>query len=171
MKRRGIGYRPALFVLTAVFGLGPCFAAHAFEVTDQQREACEPDAFRLCSNEIPDIPRVTACMTANKARLSAPCRAVFDSMANANAPARQVHAEAQAEDHARAERQARAERRAQQREEDEDEAEWHPKKHKKEAIRHHKKHEEEAVVHHRRAHHKEVIARRYRHHYYADYDR
>jgi hypothetical protein len=167
MKRRGIGYRPALIVLTALFGLGPCFAAHAFEVTDQQREACEPDAFRLCSNEIPDIPRVTACMTANKARLSAPCRAVFDSMANANAPARQAHAERHAEHHARAERDARAEHRMHMREK---EAEWHHKKHDKEAARYRKEHYEEAARHHR-AHRKEVVARRYRHHYYADYDR
>ncbi len=163
MKRRGIGYRPALIVLTAVFGLGPCFAAHAFEVTEQQREACEPDAFRLCSNEIPDIPRVTACMTANKARLSAPCRAVFNSMANANAPTRQAHVER----HARVEREARAEHRARVREE---EAEWHHKKHNKEAARHHREDYEGATWHHR-VHHKEVVAGRYRHHYYADYDR
>lgn len=54
-------------------------SAGAFEATQEQREACTPDAFRLCSNEIPDIPRVTACMEANKNNLSPACRAVFDA--------------------------------------------------------------------------------------------
>jgi hypothetical protein len=54
-------------------------SAGAFEATQEQREACTPDAFRLCSNEIPDIPRVTACMEANKNNLSPGCRAVFDA--------------------------------------------------------------------------------------------
>lgn len=59
--------------------------AFAFEVTDAQREACTPDAFRLCSAEIPDASRVAACMAAKKAQLSAPCRAVFDAF-NGGAP-------------------------------------------------------------------------------------
>lgn len=93
MNRRGIGYHSARLVLAAVFGLGASVAAHAFEVTDQQREACEPDAFRLCSNEIPDIPRVTACMTANKSRLSPACRAVFNAMESGHATASVQHSE------------------------------------------------------------------------------
>ncbi|HEY1735778.1 MAG TPA: hypothetical protein VGG12_03950 [Methylovirgula sp.] len=69
-------------------------SAVAFEPTQEQREACTPDAFRLCSNEIPDIPRVTACMEANKNNLSPACRVVFDAgtqqsrTAQADAPVR-----------------------------------------------------------------------------------
>ena len=39
---------------------------------------CTGDAFRLCSSEIPDIPRVTACMIKNRASLSPGCRDVMD---------------------------------------------------------------------------------------------
>lgn len=66
-------------VLIAGFGLSAVASARAFEVTAEQREACTADAFRLCSSEIPDIGRVTACMTAKKANLSARCRAVFET--------------------------------------------------------------------------------------------
>lgn len=52
-------------------------AGHAAEATAQQRAACTPDAFRLCSSEIPSIPAVTACMIKNKSNLSAGCKAVF----------------------------------------------------------------------------------------------
>jgi hypothetical protein len=37
-------------------------------------QACTPDAMRLCSDVIPDVPKVTACMKAKYAQLSQPCR-------------------------------------------------------------------------------------------------
>ncbi len=64
-------------LLVAVFALSTMAGARAFEVTDQQRAACTPDAFRLCSSEMPDANRVAACMIAKQASLSVPCRAVF----------------------------------------------------------------------------------------------
>ena len=45
--------------------------------TPEQEQACTGDAFRLCSSDIPDIGRVTACMVRNKSQLSPPCRAQF----------------------------------------------------------------------------------------------
>jgi len=45
--------------------------------TAEQQQACTPDAFRLCSSEIPDIERVRACMVRNKSQLSPQCRAFF----------------------------------------------------------------------------------------------
>lgn len=66
-------------VLIAGFSLSAVASARAFEVTAEQREACTADAFRLCSSEIPDIGRVTACMKAKAASLSARCRAVFQT--------------------------------------------------------------------------------------------
>ena len=45
--------------------------------TPEQEQACTGDAFRLCSAEIPDVGRVTACMVAKKDQLSPPCRAQF----------------------------------------------------------------------------------------------
>jgi hypothetical protein len=45
--------------------------------TPEQQQACQPDAMRLCSEFIPDVDRITACMVKNRIRLSPPCRAVF----------------------------------------------------------------------------------------------
>jgi hypothetical protein len=45
--------------------------------TPEQEQACTSDAFRLCSSEIPDVGRVTACMVAKKSQLSPACRAQF----------------------------------------------------------------------------------------------
>jgi hypothetical protein len=39
---------------------------------------CTGDAFRLCSSEIPNIPKITACMHKKRASLSTGCRAVMD---------------------------------------------------------------------------------------------
>jgi hypothetical protein len=50
-------------------------AGHAY--TPEQEQACTGDAFRLCSSEIPDISRVTACMVAKKSQLSPACRSQF----------------------------------------------------------------------------------------------
>jgi hypothetical protein len=45
--------------------------------TPEQQQACQPDAFRLCGPEIPDVDRVTACMIRHRAELSPPCRVFF----------------------------------------------------------------------------------------------
>ena len=50
---------------------------HAY--TQEEQQACQPDAFRLCSAEIPDVDRVTACMIARKSQLSPECRRFFRS--------------------------------------------------------------------------------------------
>lgn len=54
------------------------FAAHAGEATAEQRNACMPDAFRLCSSHIPNIEAITTCMRTNKSKLSPACKLVFD---------------------------------------------------------------------------------------------
>jgi hypothetical protein len=45
--------------------------------TADERRACMGDAFRVCSDAIPDRDRVAACMIKNKSQLGAPCRAVI----------------------------------------------------------------------------------------------
>jgi hypothetical protein len=50
-------------------------ASHAYTFEEQQ--ACSGDAFRLCSSEIPDVERVTACMVQNREQLSPGCRVFF----------------------------------------------------------------------------------------------
>ncbi|WP_315724688.1 MULTISPECIES: hypothetical protein [unclassified Bradyrhizobium] len=49
----------------------------AYAYTAEQEQACTGDAFRLCSSDIPNVDRVTACMVRRKAELSPPCRAQF----------------------------------------------------------------------------------------------
>ena len=51
-------------------------ASFAFSAEAQQM--CSGDAFRLCSAEIPNIPRITACMVKNRSQLSSGCRVVLD---------------------------------------------------------------------------------------------
>ncbi|WP_375786020.1 hypothetical protein ACE10Z_42645 [Bradyrhizobium sp. Pha-3] len=51
-------------------------ASFAFSAEAQQM--CSGDAFRLCSAEIPNIPRITACMVRNRPQLSSGCRVVLD---------------------------------------------------------------------------------------------
>jgi hypothetical protein len=45
--------------------------------TPEQRWACEQDAFKFCGNEIPNVPRITTCMSKNIKKLSPACRAQF----------------------------------------------------------------------------------------------
>jgi hypothetical protein len=45
--------------------------------TPEQRRACRHDAFKFCGKEIPDVPRITACMKRNLKKLSPACRAQF----------------------------------------------------------------------------------------------
>jgi hypothetical protein len=59
----------------AAFGLALTFAslpAAAQEWTAQQRAACKPDAMRLCNRYIPDVRRVSACMSAYRQYLTPP---------------------------------------------------------------------------------------------------
>jgi Mg-chelatase subunit ChlI len=41
------------------------------------REACTHDAFRLCSNAIPDVARTKACLARHRNSLSPKCQAAF----------------------------------------------------------------------------------------------
>src|SRR5262245_20067265 len=54
---------------TASFALGSA----------DQRAACTPDVFRLCSAQIPNVDAIVACLKREKAQLSGACRAVFDA--------------------------------------------------------------------------------------------
>ncbi len=49
----------------------------AAQGTEQEREACTPDAWRLCGQFIPDADRITNCLRNAGPRLSPACYAVF----------------------------------------------------------------------------------------------
>ena len=60
-------------------------AASARKVSDRERmrqeaeHLCYSDVQKLCSADIPDEAKITACMERSRAQLSAPCRKVFDA--------------------------------------------------------------------------------------------
>lgn len=50
----------------------------SFAFSAEAQQMCTGDAFRLCSSEIPNIPKITACMMKHRSDLSTGCRAVMD---------------------------------------------------------------------------------------------
>ena len=50
----------------------------SFAFSAEAQSMCTGDAFRLCSSEIPNIPKITACMFKHRADLSTGCRSVMD---------------------------------------------------------------------------------------------
>ena len=63
-------------VLAASFSAVTSTSGFAFSAEAQSQ--CTGDAFRLCSSEIPNISKITACMMKQRANLSSGCRAVMD---------------------------------------------------------------------------------------------
>jgi hypothetical protein len=70
-------FHPGLMLATALSASMLPTAGRAY--TAEQQQACTGDAFRLCSSEIPDVDRITACMITNKSQLSPECRVFFRS--------------------------------------------------------------------------------------------
>ena len=57
--------------------------AQEYRGTWEQQIACTPDVWRLCSDQVPDVNRIVACLRQNTPQLSNNCRGVFESQANA----------------------------------------------------------------------------------------
>ena len=70
--------RKAILALTIATTLGAMTSTQSFAYSAEAQQQCTGDAFRLCSSEIPNIPKITACMFKNRASLSAGCRAMMD---------------------------------------------------------------------------------------------
>lgn len=58
-------------------------AAQGVTATAEERAACTPDVFRLCSSEIPNVTRIIACMKRERPKLSPACAAFFNARAGA----------------------------------------------------------------------------------------
>jgi len=80
------GFMVAIAVRSADFHLGLVLVmafsiwiwpAAGWAYTADEQAACTDDAFRLCSAEIPDVDRVTACMVGQQSQLSPGCRVYF----------------------------------------------------------------------------------------------
>jgi hypothetical protein len=70
--------RQAGLVLAFAVSISALSSTQGFAFSAEAQEMCTGDAFRLCSSEIPNIPKITACMYKNRSNLSAGCRAVMD---------------------------------------------------------------------------------------------
>jgi hypothetical protein len=67
--------------IAAILAVAISFAAlstPSFAFTAEAQRQCSGDAFRLCSSEIPNISRITACMRKNRSSLSPGCRVELD---------------------------------------------------------------------------------------------
>jgi type II secretory pathway component PulL len=69
--------RRSMMIVAALFGLTLMSLPAAAQGTPEQRAACQDDAMRLCNQYVPDVNRITACMSQKRRYLSARCRAVF----------------------------------------------------------------------------------------------
>jgi hypothetical protein len=76
-----------LGVLLAM-GSTQVLAQQALAQAQDQRaaELCTPDVMRLCSEFIPDVDEITACMQAKRRQLSPECLAVFKPKRRRHAP-------------------------------------------------------------------------------------
>jgi hypothetical protein len=70
--------RQAGLMLAFAVSVSALSSTSSFAFSAEAQQMCTGDAFRLCSSEIPNIPRITACMVKQRANLSAGCRAVMD---------------------------------------------------------------------------------------------
>jgi hypothetical protein len=70
--------RQAGLMLAFAVSVSALSSTSSFAFSAEAQEMCSGDAFRLCSSEIPNIPKITACMIKNRANLSTGCRQVMD---------------------------------------------------------------------------------------------
>lgn len=64
--------------LIAAAALSATASSASYAYSQEAAQMCTNDAFRLCSSEIPNIPKITACMRAHRTDLSSGCRAIMD---------------------------------------------------------------------------------------------
>lgn len=67
-------------VLAAVSGLALAVLVQpgtGLAYTQEEQQACSPDAMRLCGEFVPNVDAITACMIKKKAQLSPQCKVFF----------------------------------------------------------------------------------------------
>ncbi len=70
--------RQAGLVLAFAASMSALTSTSSFAFSAEAQEKCTGDAMRLCSSEIPNVSKVTACMIRQRASLSSACRVVMD---------------------------------------------------------------------------------------------
>ena len=71
-------FRQAGLVLAFAVSLSALSSTSSFAFSAEAQQMCTGDAMRLCSSEIPNISKITACMIKQRASLSAGCRTVME---------------------------------------------------------------------------------------------
>ena len=66
-------------------------ASPGLAFSSEAQQMCTGDAMRLCSSEIPDVGRITACMIRKRSQVSAGCRAVMEREAAVRRPRRAAY--------------------------------------------------------------------------------
>ncbi|MET4843695.1 hypothetical protein [Bradyrhizobium japonicum] len=64
----------------AISGIALAVLVHpgaGFAYTQEEQQACSPDAMRLCGEFVPNVDAITACMIQKKAQLSPQCKVFF----------------------------------------------------------------------------------------------
>jgi hypothetical protein len=75
---RNRAIRRAGLALAFAISVSTLSASTGFAFTMEAQQMCSGDAFRWCSSEIPNIPRITACMVRHRRDLSPGCQAVME---------------------------------------------------------------------------------------------
>lgn len=70
--------RNAGLILAFAVSISALSSTTSFAFSAEAQQMCTGDAFRLCSSEIPNISKITACMVKHRSELSAGCRIVMD---------------------------------------------------------------------------------------------
>ena len=70
--------RKAGLALAFAASISAVSSTSSFAFSAEAQSMCSGDAFRLCSSEIPNIPKITACMVSKRSSLSPSCRTVLD---------------------------------------------------------------------------------------------
>ncbi|APG08481.1 hypothetical protein BKD09_09080 [Bradyrhizobium japonicum] len=64
----------------AISGIALAVLVHpgaGFAYTQEEQQACSPDAMRLCGEFVPNVDAITACMIQKKSQLSPQCKVFF----------------------------------------------------------------------------------------------
>jgi hypothetical protein len=64
----------------AISGIALAVLIHpgeGFAYSQEEQQACTPDAMRLCGEFVPNVDAITACMIQKKAQLSPQCKVFF----------------------------------------------------------------------------------------------
>ncbi|WP_215765948.1 hypothetical protein [Gluconobacter cerinus] len=74
-----------LMLLACLTGFTALSGTASAATRDEQKQACQGDAIRLCTFAIPNEAKITACMRKKMDQLSPKCRAMFEPAPQKNA--------------------------------------------------------------------------------------